>query len=465
MPGAAGTADREKGGEKGEKMNDKQDFTRGSIPAKMIQFMFPILGALILQAMYSAVDLLIVGKFGTTAGLSGVSTGSSIMNMVTFSLAGLTTGVTVLIGQYLGEGNEKRLGKLIGSAVVFFAALSVILSVVLILFARPITMLMQTPQEAVDLTVQYIRICGAGFIFVVFYNFISSIFRGMGDSKLPLLFVGIACVANIIGDLILVAVFDLNVAGAAIATVGAQALSVLLSLIIIRRKKLPFTMGRKDLRFTKEIKRFVTIGAPLVLQEILTNVSFLAICAFINRLGLEASSGYGVAQRIQSFVLLVPSSIMQSMSSFVAQNVGARKEKRAQQSMVCGMAIGCSIGVVIAYLAFFHGDMLAALFTNDAAVVGKAFEYLKGFALEAIVTSILFSYMGYFNGHAHSLFVMAQGLAQSFLVRLPMSYFMSIRPDASLMHIGLAAPAATIFGIILCTLYFVKMKKKMEEMV
>ena len=160
-------------------MNDKQDFTRGSIPVKMVRFMFPILGALILQAMYSAVDLLIVGKFGTTAGLSGVSTGSSIMNMVTFSLAGITTGVTVLIGQYLGEGNEKRLGKLIGSAVVFFMALSVILSVLLIIFARPVTVLMQAPEEAVELTAQYIRICSAGFIFVVFYNFISSIFRGM----------------------------------------------------------------------------------------------------------------------------------------------------------------------------------------------------------------------------------------------------------------------------------------------
>lgn len=443
-------------------MNDKQDFTRGSIPVKMIKFMFPILGALILQAMYSAVDLLIVGKFGTTAGLSGVSTGSSIMNMVTFTLAGLTTGVTVLIGQYLGEGNSKRLGKLIGSAVVFFAALSVILSVLLIIFARPITVLMQAPAEAVDLTVQYIRICGSGFIFVVFYNFISSIFRGMGDSRLPLIFVGIACVANIVGDLVLVAVFHLNVVGAAIATVAAQALSVVLSLVIIRKKKLPFTMTRKDLRFSEEIKRFVSIGAPLALQEILTNASFLAICAFINRLGLEASSGYGVAQRIQSFVLLIPSSIMQSMASFVAQNVGARKEKRAQQSMVCGMLIGSGIGVVIAYLAFFHGDVLAALFTNDAGVVAKAFEYLKGFALEAIVTSILFSYMGYFNGHACSLFVMLQGLAQSFLIRLPMSYFMSMRPDASLTYIGLAAPSATIFGIILCTIYFIRLRKKLE---
>lgn len=441
-------------------MNDKQDFTTGSIPVKMTKFMFPILGALILQAMYSAVDLLIVGQFGTTAGISGVSTGSSIMNLVTFTLSALTTGVTVLIGQYLGEGNQNRLGTLIGNAICFFMMLAVILTVVLVVFARPIAVLMQAPEEAVDLTVLYIRICGAGFVFVVFYNFISSIFRGLGDSRLPLIFVTIACITNVIGDLVLVAGFHMNVAGAAIATIAAQAVSVILSLVIIRKKDLPFKMTRADLSFGPEVKKFLNVGTPLALQELLTNLSFLALCAFINRLGLEASSGYGVAQRIQSFVMLIPSSIMQSMASFVAQNVGAGKEDRAKGAMKCGMAIGGIIGIFIFYLAFFHGDLLSAAFTSDELVIQKSFEYLRGFAPEAVVTSILFSYMGYFNGHSWSLFVMAQGLAQSFLVRLPMSYFMSIRPDASLTGIGLAAPTATCFGILLCTIYYIYRRKK-----
>lgn len=443
-------------------MNEKQDFTVGSIPKKMIQFMFPILGALILQAMYSAVDMVVVGKFGTTAGISGVSTGSSIMNMLTFTLCGLTTGVTVLIGQYMGEGRKERIGHVVGGAICFFAVIGLVMTLVLVLFARPIAVLMQAPEEAVDLTAQYLRICGIGFVFVVFYNFISSIFRGIGDSKMPLIFVGIACVANIAGDLILVAGLHMNVAGAAIATVGAQAVSVILSLVIILKRKLPFTMKREYLCFSSEIRRFIRVGAPLALQEFLTNLTFLALCAFINRLGLEASSGYGVAQRIQAFIMLVPSSIMQSMASFVAQNVGAGKEDRAKGAMKCGIITGALIGVVIAYLAFFHGDMLASLFTNDEAVVAKAFEYLRGFAPEAIVTSVLFSYMGYFNGHSWSVFVMIQGLAQSFLVRLPMSYLMSIRPDADLTGIGLAAPTATIFGIILCTIYYMSKRKTLS---
>lgn len=444
-------------------MNDKQDFTQGSIPIKLVRFMFPILGALILQAMYSAVDMLIVGKFGTTAGISGVSTGSSIMNTVTFSLCALTTGVTVMMGRYLGEKKQDRLGKLIGSAIFFFFVLGMVLTVVLLLFARPIVILMQAPEEAVELTVLYIRICGAGFIFVVFYNFISSIFRGLGDSNLPLLFVGIACVVNIVGDLVLVAGFHMNVAGAAIATVGAQAVSVVLSLLIIRKKALPFTMTKSDLRPCGEIRKFLGIGMPLALQELLTNLTFVALCAFINRLGLESSSGYGIAQRIQAFVMLIPSAIMQSMASFVAQNVGAGREDRAKSAMKCGIAIGSAIGIFVAYAAFFHGDILAGAFSDDALVIEKATEFLRGFAPEAVVTSILFSYMGYFNGHSCSLFVMMQGLAQSFIVRLPMSYIMSVRPVGGLTGIGLAAPTATVFGILLCTIYYLyldKMRKK-----
>ena len=440
-------------------MDSKQDFTQGSIFGKMTKFMLPILGALILQAMYSAVDLLIVGKFGTTAGISGVSTGSSIMNLVTFTLCALTTGVTVQIGRYLGEKKADRIGKLIGSSVCFFFALGMILTLVLILFARPIAVLMQAPEEAVDLTALYIRICGVGFVFVVFYNFISSIFRGLGNSKLPLIFVAIACVVNIIGDLVLVGIFQMNVAGAAIATILAQAVSVILSWIIIRKQSLPFVLTKKDLRFSSEIKGFVKVGAPLALQELLTNLTFLALCAFINRLGLESSSGYGIAQRIQAFVMLIPSAIMQSMASFVAQNVGAGREDRAKSAMKCGMAIGAGIGVFIAYAAFFHGDVLASVFSDDSRVIEKAFEYLRGFAPEAVVTSILFSYMGYFNGHSRSTFVMIQGLAQSFLVRLPMSYIMSIQPDASLTGIGLAAPTATVFGILICTVYYIFMNK------
>lgn len=439
------------------------DFTNGPILSKMLRFMVPILGALVLQAMYGAVDILIVGKFGTTAGISGVSTGSNIVNLVVFTISGLSMGITVLIGKYIGEQRGEQVGKVIGGAICFFAALSVVLAVLMIIFARPFAVLMQAPEEALDLTVLYVRICGGGIFFIIAYNVISSVFRGIGNSRLPLIFVAIACVVNIVGDLILVAGFHMNVAGAAIATVLAQAVSVILSIVIIRKTELPFTMKKEDICFNKEIGHFVRIGTPIAFQEILTNLSFLALCAFINRLGLEASSGYGVANKITSFVLLVPSSLMQSMSSFVAQNVGAGKEKRAQKVMFIGMGIGCSVGIVIAIVAFMRGDLLAQIFSDDAAVVMRAAEYLKGFALEAIVTSILFSFIGYYNGHGQTLFVMIQGIAQTFIVRLPVSYIMSIKENASLMEIGFAAPAATIFGILINAVYFWHYSKTLKK--
>lgn len=441
-------------------MDSKQDFTQGSIFGKMMQFMIPILGAQILQAMYGAVDMLVVGHFGTNAAISGVSTGSSIMNLVTFVLSQLAAGVMILIGRYLGQRQSERIGTLIGRAIAFFLAVSVVLTAALVIFAKPIAVLMQAPAEAVELTAQYIRICGVGCVFVVFYNLISCIFRGLGNSRLPLLFVGIACVVNIVGDLALVAMLDMNVAGAAIATIAAQAVSVLLSLLIIRRQKLPFRFSRKDIRLDREVAGFVRVGAPLALQELLTNISFLAICAFINRLGLDASNGYGIAQKIQSFVMLVPSSIMQCMASFVAQNVGAGKEERAKKGMLYGMAVGAGIGVVIAALALFRGDLLASLFSGNAQDIARTFEYLRGFAPEAVLTSVLFSFLGYFNGHSRSTFVMVQSIAQAFLIRLPVSYLMSIQPGVSLTGVGLAVPLSTVFGIAMCLWYYRRMRRE-----
>lgn len=222
----------------------RDDFTRGSIVAKLSGFMLPILGALILQAMYGAVDILVVGRFGSTAGLSGVSTGSNIVNLVTFTVTGLSMGITVLIGRYIGEKRQEQVGRVIGGAICFFAVLSAAVSGVLLIFARQLALVMQAPAEAVELTVVYVQICGGGLLFIVAYNVISSIFRGMGNSRLPLVFVAIACGTNIVGDLLFVAVFHMNVAGAALATVLAQAVSVALSLIIIRRQKLPFEMKK-----------------------------------------------------------------------------------------------------------------------------------------------------------------------------------------------------------------------------
>ena len=439
------------------------DFTKGSILKKMVLFMVPILGSLILQAMYGAVDLMVVGRFGTTSGLSGISTGSNIMNFATFVVSGFAMAVTVLISRYIGMSRKDSLSELIGATIVLFSTIAVFCTFGLIFFARPLATLMQAPAEAMDLTVTYVRICGAGFLLITAYNTISAVFRGLGDSKSPLLFVFIACVVNIFGDLLFVAVFHMNVAGAALATVMAQGVSVLLSFRIMKRQSLPFLLERKNIRWNGEVKKILNVGFPIALQEFLTQMSFLALCAFVNTLGLAASGGYGVASKVQSFVMLIPSALMQSMASFVSQNVGAGKEKRAFRSMLTGMAVGGMVGIAVFFCVIFFGDRMAACFTADPQVIAKAFDYLRGFALEAIVTAVLFSFMGYYNGHSRTFWVMIQGLAQTFLVRLPMAYFMSVQPDASLTNIGLAAPCATIFGIILNIVYYFYFRHTLPE--
>lgn len=442
---------------------EKSDFTQGSILKKLIPFMIPILGALVLQAAYGAVDLLVVGRFGSTAGLSAVSTGSQILNLVTFVITQLAMGITVLIARYIGEKSTGQIGELLGGAVTVFAIVSAVLFVVMVFFAKPLAVLMQASQEAISLTTVYVRICGGGIFFIVAYNVLAAIFRGLGDSRSPFIFVAVACVVNIIGDLILVAGFHLDAAGAAIATVAAQAVSVVLAIVLLKKKDLKFGIQKKDFRINGQCKRFLKVGLPLALQEFLTQMSFLALCAFVNKLGLEASSGYGVACKIVNFAMLVPSSLMQSMASFVSQNVGAGKPDRAKRSMFTGMRLGVIVGVVVFICVWCFGDVLTSVFTTDTAVIQKGTEYLRGFAPETIVTAILFSMVGFFNGYEKTVWVMIQGLIQTLLVRLPLAYVMSIQPHASLTKIGLAAPVATSFGIVLNVIFYLIFTRKMEQ--
>lgn len=438
---------------------NEQDFTQGNIISKMLKFMSPVFAALILQAMYSAVDLLIVGHAGTSDAIAGVSTGSSVINLFTFTIAAFTTAVTVLIGQYIGAKRHSEIGETVGNALALFFVFAAVITAVLIIFAEPIALFMQAPKEALDVTVQYIRICGGGYVFIMLYNFISSIFRGFGDSKMPLVFVASACCVNIVADILFVIVFKMNVAGAAAATVIAQAFSVFISFIIIRKKSL-FPIKAENIRFGPKVKLILKVGAPLAVMEVLKEISFLALCAFVNHIGLDAASGYGVAQKVTSFIMLLPSSLLQCMTPFVSQNVGAGLEKRAKKGMYCGIMIGVVVGAAIWIIIWFFGEQISLLFTGNIRYAQKAYEYLIGFVPDAIITSISFSFCGYFSGHTKSVFVMIQGLIQSLAIRLPIAYAASIVPGISLMYIGMAVPAASIAGVIMCLIYYFYLNKK-----
>ena len=446
-------------------METTTTFTEGRIARPLIKFALPVLLAMCLQSLYGAVDLLVVGQFGTAADVSAVATGSQIMQMVTVLFTGLAMGTTILLGQTMGSGKKADAGKIIGSGICFFLALAVCVTLVMLLLGVPFARLMQTPQEAFDKTLSYVRICSCGIVFIVAYIVLGSIFRGIGDSRTPLITVAIACVFNVAGDLFFVAGLHLQASGAALATVMAQAFSVIISIQIIRKNGLPFPFSKEDIRFDpSRIRHMVKIGFPIALQDCLVTLSFLVINSIVNRLGVIFSAGVGVAEKVCAFIMLVPSSFSQSLSAFVAQNFGAGKYVRARKSMECGMLLSIVAGVILAYLAYFHGGNLAAIFTKDESVIAAAADYMKAYAIDTLLVSFLFCFIGYFNGCGKTTFVMLQGLVGAFGIRIPVSYFMSQGENTNLFRIGLATPASTTIQIAICGIYLYIVLKKQPKL-
>jgi putative MATE family efflux protein len=323
---------------------------------------------------------------------------------------------------------------------------------------------MLAPKEAFDETSNYIMICGIGFVFVVAYNVLSGIFRGLGDSKTPLITVAVACVFNIIGDLILIAVFDMGAVGAAIATVGAQGMSVIVSILIIRKRDLPFDFSTRYIRYDSlVVKTELKLGIPIALQDLLVGISFLVIQTVVNTMGVIASAGVGVAEKLCIFIMLVPSSYMQSMSAFVAQNIGAGKIKRANKALLYGITTSLSAGIVMACVTILYGDIMASIFTTDEAVIAAAFDYLKAYGIDCLFVAELFCFIGYFNGRGKTLFVMIQGLIGAFCVRVPVVILMSKLPETSLFLVGLATPASTVVQIILCLVMFLAVVRRQDK--
>ncbi len=440
-----------------------QNFTSGSILVPLIRFALPVLFALILQAMYGAIDLLVVGKFGTAADVSAVSTGSQLMTTITGMIASFSMGTTILIGQQIGQGKEKEAGKTVGSSIFLFFMVGCITTVLLFLGNRRLAAIMHAPTEAFSKTANYILICGVASLIIIFYNLIGAIFRGLGDSKTPLMTVGIACIVNIAGDLFMCGVIGMGTEGVAIATVFAQTVSVLISFLLIRQKRLPFSFSKADIRFdARLIQRLLFFGAPVAIQDLLVGISFLVIAAIVNNLGLIPSAGVGVAEKVCAFIMLVPSSFMQSLAAIVAQNYGAGKMDRAYKTLRIAILLSICAGVTMSYITYFHGDLLAGIFSKDAPVIAAAAEYLKAYAIDCLLTAFLFCFVGFYNGIGRTRFVMLQGICGAFLIRVPLSFLFSKMQPISLFRIGLATPSSTIVQIFLCfaVLFSIKRKKK-----
>lgn len=427
----------------------------GDVKTTLLRFTLPFLAATLLQFLYGAADLVIVGKFADSAGVVAVSTGSQIMQMFTGFAMGLASGGTVIIGQYFGADRSGDVKETIGTMFTFFTAFAVVMTAGITLFVGPITSIMQVPAEAVRPAEEYIFICGCGTIFITGYNMVSGILRGMGDSRRPMIFVAIACAVNVAGDLLLVAVFRMGAAGAAIATVAAQGLSLLLSVVVLQRETFPFDFKRKSFRIRKEkLRSLLRIGTPVAVQNTLVGFSFLIITAIVNHIGLVEAAAVGTAGRIGDFGLLGPIAFCSAVSAMTAQNIGAGREDRAKETLKYGILFSMAFGLVMLLLLQFFPRGAMAIINKDEAVIEAGALYLRSFSFDCLFTSFVFSLNGFFSGCGRTGFTMANSLAATFAVRMPAVLLISMIPGSTLFHIGLATPMASLLQIGVQLIYY-----------
>lgn len=445
---------------KGNQVFLRNELLDGKISTALLKFAAPFMVSSFLQALYGAVDLFVVGQFSGSAAVSAVAVGSQVMQTITGIILGISTGGTVLIARRIGEKNPRRAASAVGSLTVLFVILAALLTPLMILFTNKAVGLMETPVKAVADARQYIFICSCGVPFIIGYNAVSGIFRGIGDSKTPVYFITIACAVNVAGDFILAGGLRMGAAGAAIATISAQTVSFLAFIVYMKKKGLPFEFGRKDIRLRKDDTcAILKVGFPLALQDALVNVSFLVITAIVNTLGLVASAAIGVVEKIIVFAMLPTGAFASAVATMSAQNLGANQPKRARSSLRYGILYSLGIGILVCIFTQFFPEILPGIFSRDSAVIIAAGQYLRAYTIDCILVSFVFCINSYFSSYGKSLISFGHSMAATFGVRIPMTYIMSKYAGDSLYAMGLAAPAASLLSIIICAFFLRRLKE------
>lgn len=439
----------------------KISFITGSIPGTMLKFSGPYILGILVQNLYGAVDLLVVGRYATTADVSAVTNGSLLMTIVTQLIIGFATGITILIGQYCGARDHKSLARTTGTSVVMFGFAAAILTVIYLVFHETFVMLMQTPATAFAATKEYLIFCSLGIVFIIGYNVISSILTGMGDSKTPFIFILVACLINVVLDIILVRYVGWGARGAAIATTAAQAGSFFFSLLFLRVRGIGFSFSRSDLvPDPNQAAKILRIGGPVALQNVLVTSSFLFITAIINQIDVTASAAAGVVEKLITFLFVPATAMGTTVSTAASQNIGAGQLNRARQSMWWGILIAIIPAVIITAGCQWYGDVLAGIFTKDATVIALAANYLSSYIFDILMVSFVFCMNGYFNSQGQSWFCLVHSLFTTFAGRIPLSFLLSRMEDTSLFMIGLAAPISTFVSLIMCFIFLLYLRKR-----
>lgn len=439
----------------------EKNLTSGNVWKNILYFSLPYLLSYFLQTLYGMADLFIVGQFDGVASTTAVSIGSQVMHMLTVMIVGLAMGTTVTIGRAVGAGDFKKVSKTVGNTTVLFLGVSIILAGMLLFLVRPIVSVMSTPTEAVDGTIRYLTICFIGIPFITAYNVIASIFRGMGDSKSPMYFIALACVINIGLDYLFMGAMHMGPAGAALGTTLSQTISVIISLWVILKKQTGITMKKADFSPEKQtMGQVLKIGIPIAAQDGFIQIAFIIITIIANRRGLSAAAAVGIVEKIISFLFLVPSSMLSTVSALGAQNMGAGKYDRADQILRCAMGIAVGFGVCVAVLIQFVAEPVVGLFTTDAMVVILGAQYIRGYIWDCIFAGMHFSFSGYFCAYGKSEISFIHNLIAILCVRIPGVYLTSKFFPDTLFPMGLATATGSLLSVIICVIFFGWLKRR-----
>ena len=438
----------------------EKNLTTGSVFKNVVLFSLPYLLSYFLQTLYGMADLFIIGRFEGVASTTAVSIGSQVMHMLTVMIVGLSMGTTVSVGQAVGAGDRKQAAHNIGNTVILFLVVSIALTAILLSLVHPIVVAISTPADAVSGTVTYLTICFIGIPFITSYNIISSIFRGLGDSKSPMCFIATACAANIALDYLFMGVLHLGPAGAALGTTLSQAISVVVSLTVILKRR-SIVLKKSDFKPCRAVMgKILGIGIPIAFQDGLIQVAFIIITIIANQRGLNDAAAVGIVEKVISFLFLVPSSMLSTVSALCAQNIGAGKHDRASRTLACATTIAVSYGIVISILIQFTGHHIVSLFSGNADVIRLGSQYLHSYIWDCVFAGIHFCFSGYFCAYGVSGISFLHNILSVVCARIPLAYLASKYYPDNLFPMGCAAPAGSLLSVLICAIAFVWMKKQ-----
>ena len=437
----------------------ERNLTSGSVLKNIIYFSLPYMLSYFLQTLYGMADLFIIGQFDGVAGTTAVSNGSQVMYMLTVIIVGLAMGTTVNIGKAVGRHDREDISRIIGNTATLFMTISVVLMVVLILLVRLIVSVIDTPSQAVEGSVNYLTVCFIGIPFITAYNIISSIFRGMGDSKSPMYFIATACFANIVLDYLFMGVLKLGPTGAALGTTLSQTLSVLITLIYIRKKNTGIELEKSDLKPDKEtIGKILKTGIPVSLQDGFIQVAFIIITVIANHRGINDAAAVGIVEKVIGVLFIVPSSMLATVSALSAQNIGAKKYDRAEKTLRYTIILTVSYGIVVATITQFISKVIISLFSPDSTIILLGSEYLTGYSWDCIFAGIHFCFTGYFCAYGKSYIGFVHNIISILFIRIPGSYLASAMFSDTLLPMGFAASAGSVLSILICVGAFIWLK-------